>query len=178
MGAMIHFPRPRRHVDTEAPVPPDVPLDQATLRLQLRFVESRGAYPVATVIRRPFVGELTTVSSPEDPNTTFDIKRCSVADNIRRQNQSSTVRYAQRQRGGDDEIVTERDFPVGDMQMLTLELGLAGWNITDEAGAPIPVSRVTIQQYLSPREFSFVYDEVIKVNPMWGNGGEEETKKA
>lgn len=128
----------------------------------------------AGVIRRPFVGQLATFPSPDDPEVTFDFKRCGIRENVARQNLSATVRYVTED--GTGRFVTERDFPVGDLKFETVALSLAGWNLKDENEAPIPCTRTTMQDYLSPAEFEFCYQKALDVNPMWKNGGEEETK--
>lgn len=185
MGILLHFTRPVRHQDQHhlVLVPPDPPLTSHAERRAHFHLMTGGLDPMTTstianpIVRRPFVGEVTTISSPEDENVQFYLKRCSVEANIRRANQASTVRYAQRTRGANEEFVTERDMPMGDMMLLTVELGLDGWNLTDEQGRAIPVTQKNLQTYLSPREFNFLYREVLKVNPMWGDNGEEDTKK-
>lgn len=138
---------------------------------------------MAGVTRRPFAGQITTVvsvdskSAAPEEQVTFDIKRCGVKENIARQNLSQTVRYVTETAGEDVRYVTERNFPVGDLKLETIALGLAGWNISDDNNASVPVNRETIQSMLSPSEFEDLYDRVLDVNPMWKPGGEEETKK-
>lgn len=127
-------------------------------------------------VRRPFIGELVTVESPTDPTFTFDLKRCGVNENIKRMNLASTMRYVEQAESG--KVITERDYPMGSMRVDTVMLALAGWNITNDAGSPIPITRETVQAYLDPKEFDFLYDKIIEINPMWGSGGEEETKNA
>lgn len=128
------------------------------------------------VIRRPFVGEIITVQSPDNPDVHFDLRRCGVAEHIARQNLSATVRYVPRD--VEDDVVTERDYPMGTLRLKTIMFALKGWNLGDENGHPITLSEVTVQQYLSNREFNFLYDKALEVNPMWtGADSEEETKK-
>lgn len=127
-------------------------------------------------VRRPYAGQITTVTSPIDPDVTFDIKKCGVAENIARQNLSSKVRYIQEDVTGN--IVSERDFPMGDLQLETIFLALAGWNLTDENERAIAVTRPNIEKYLAPKEFDFLYQQTLEINPIWRPGGEDDTKDA
>ncbi len=127
-------------------------------------------------IRRPFVGELVTVYSPEDPEVAFTIKRCTNRENIQRKNMASTVRIVQEENGS-QRFVQERDFPVGDMELESIALGLDSWNLHDENKNPVPVNRETIPQYTSPAEYDFLYKAILELNPMWRGGGEAEVKK-
>lgn len=128
------------------------------------------------VVRRPFIGKIEPFTSPDDENLTFGIKRVGTAENIARQNLSATVRFINQ--GDEDNYATERDFPIGDLKLETVVLALADWNIVDDNEHPVPVNRKTIQQYLSPAEFEFVYEKCLDVNPMWRNGGETEVKNS
>lgn len=124
--------------------------------------------------RRPFVGELKEFSSPTDPETTFYIKRCGVRENITRRNLSSTVRYIQDE--GSERLVTERDYPSGTLELQTLLLALADWNICDEQKNKVMITEENLQIWLAPQEYDFLVRKVFEVNPMWRGGGEEETK--
>jgi hypothetical protein len=80
-------------------------------------------------------GELVDFPSPDDETVIFSVKRCSVADNIKRQNLASTVRYVNEDDGA--RFVTERDYPVGDLKIATVTLALGGWEyVDDNNGAP------------------------------------------
>lgn len=125
-------------------------------------------------IRAPYLAQLTSVTSPIDPSVMFDIKKVGVAENIARQNLASTMRYIEQDAG----VVTERDYPLGNMRRDTILLALAGWNLTDANSQPIPVSKETLVTYLDPREFDFLYEQTLEVNPMWKPGGEEDVKNA
>jgi hypothetical protein len=129
-----------------------------------------------SVTRRPFIGQITEFASPEDPQVTFGFKRCGVAENIQRQNLASKVRYVQND--DDGQIVSERDFPMGSLQLETILLALASWNLQDENERVIPISKKSLTQYLSPKEFDFCYAKALEVNPIWAPGGEDETKNA
>jgi hypothetical protein len=129
-----------------------------------------------SVTRRPFIGKIETFNSPEDENLVFGIKRVGTAENIARQNLSATVRFISQD--DSDNYATERDFPIGDLKLETVALALGDWNVVDDNERPVPITRQTIQQYLSPAEFEFVYERCLDVNPMWKNGGEAEVKKS
>jgi hypothetical protein len=137
------------------------------------LIKSQGEYLMSGVVRRPFAGELVDFPSPDDETVIFSVKRCSVADNIKRQNLASTVRYVNEDDGA--RFVTERDYPVGDLKIATVTLALGGWNIVDDNNAPLKISELTITQYLSPREFDFIYEKALEVNPIW-SGNTEDTK--
>jgi hypothetical protein len=145
--------------------------------MKANSIKSGDPKPLATsVARRPFAGELTAFTSPDDPNATFYVKRCGVAENIQRQNQNSTIRYIEGDERGT--FTTERTYPIGDLNVFTVGLGLASWNLEDDNGVPLPVNRENIVKYLSPTEFDALHEKIIEVNPMWGRGGEAEVKKA
>lgn len=132
------------------------------------------------VNRRPFAGELIDFPTPDpDPDkagTIFKIKRCGVKENVARQNLASTMRYVEKDDTGT--VVTERDYPIGSLNMATLQYGLADWNILDDNNAVIPCTPENMQTYLSPIEFSGILEKIIEVNPMWGRGGEAAAKKS
>lgn len=137
-----------------------------------------GAMP--GLVRRPFVGKIETFpypedASPDDPNVpVFGIKRVGTAENIARQNLSATVRFINQ--GDTDNYATERDFPIGDLKLETVLLALVDWNFTDDNNRPVQITRQTVQTYLQPDEFEYVYEKCLDVNPMWRNGGEEVKK--
>jgi hypothetical protein len=171
-GLILDFPRPVRHHDAPDTLPPEPVGSREEQKLRLRIVDPRGSSPMA--IRPPYLAQLTTVTSPVDTNATFDIKRVGVAENIARQNLASTMRYIEQDAG----VVTERDYPLGNMRRDTILLALAGWNLTDANSQPIPITKETLVTYLDPREFDFLYEQVLDCNPMWKPGGEEELKNA
>jgi hypothetical protein len=172
MGILLAFPFPVRHVDApEMGAPSDPPRIREELKAVLRFVP-RGLSPMPA--RQPFVGELTTITSPDNADVKFDIKRCGNREHLARQDLASTMRYTQK---GDD-VITERDYPTGTMKLDTVLLALAGWNLTDLEGVALKITRDTVRDYLSPSEFDYLYDQILEVNPMWKPNGEEDTKNA
>lgn len=179
MGTVLHFPRP---VVTPFSYPqsvPDPPLDRESLKaLFMRplsqvppTLHSGDSFVATTAVRRPFAGEILYFTSPEDPNASFGLKKVGVAENVKRQNLSSKVRYIVSDETG--EAVSERDFPMGDLQLKTLMLSLVEWNLVDDNENRIPLNEETAKTYLSPREFSFLYSKVLEINPIWGSGEEE-----
>ncbi len=127
------------------------------------------------VTARPFIGNTKTITSPIDAQRTFDIKRFGLREKLERQNLSSTVRYVDRGQNGDTDMVTERDYPVGSMNLATVRLGLAAWNLEDEQQRPIPITEGTIQDYLDPQEFDFLLNTINDFNPVIANV--DDTKK-
>jgi hypothetical protein len=177
---LLSFPRPAQHISqigAPAPIPPDPPGSREEQKSRLRLVQPRGISPMP--MRQPYVGQLTTVTSPVDATVTFDIKRCGVAENLARQNMSSTMRYIEQDSvDSNNKYVTERDYPLGNMRRDTILLALAGWNITDLQDRPVPITKETLVTYLDPKEFDWLYDQVLEVNPMWKPNGEEDVKNA
>lgn len=181
MGIILDHPRPvlvrealpaEPYFDSHEPI-----MDRDELKKLLAL--PLGEHNLATVAVRPFAGELIAFPTPDpDPERegiVFQLKRCGVKENTIRQNLSSTVRYVNRDESGD--FVTERDYPVGDMTLSTVKLGLADWNLADSNGVPLPINEENIQVYMSPLEFQAVYDRILEINPMWGRG-EATTKKS
>jgi hypothetical protein len=140
----------------------------------LRILSPGDSSVPAAVVRRPFVAEVIDFESPVHAGTVFGIKRVSIAENIKRQNLASKVRYVQNDESG--ELVSERDFPMGTLQLETVGMTLAAWNIHDENDHPVPITLKTIQEWLEPREFDFLYSKALEVNPMWAPGGDSDTK--
>jgi hypothetical protein len=127
---------------------------------------------VSLVAVRPFAGQLTSHASPVRPEIELQFKRCGVAENIQRANMASKVRYIQED--GTDKVISERDFPMGDLQLETIFLALADWNLGDENGNAIKVTRSNIVKYLEPKEFPWAYKLALEVNPAWAGGDEED----
>jgi hypothetical protein len=142
------------------------------VRSELKDLLAHGGIPpVALVAAKPFAGQLTQFNSPEDAEREFYIKKVGVGENIARQNLASKVRYIQGDSEG--EVISERDFPMGDLQLATVVLTLADWKLSD-GSSKIPLTEKNIKTYLSPREFSFLYAKALEVNPLWGAGEDEE----
>src|SRR5258708_353788 len=139
------------------------------VRAFMRTHSLRGASPLSASVnvRTPFVGELKTITLP-DGVTEVTVKRCTVRENIARKNLASTVRYIDELKTG--RYVTEKDYPVGELELETVFLGLHSWNIHDSNKNPVPLTRDNIQLYLTQEEYDLVYREVLKMNPIWTGG--------
>lgn len=122
-------------------------------------------------VREPGAMNTKDVFSPSDPELCFTIKRAGVAENLARKNMASTLRYIDTANGQ----VTERDVPLGDLELDTVLLCLARWNVTDSLGKTIPINAQTLTSgYISPEELDFVYREILDFNPLWGGTKDDE----
>jgi hypothetical protein len=129
-----------------------------------------GASP-AGVVRRPVLKESHTVRSPADENILFVLRRMGNRERIRRQNMFQSMRYITEEVTG--RSIVERDVPMGEIAVQDVLMGLSDWNLTDQAGRPLPITEDTIQDYLEPEEFDFVLDEIRLLNPVvFGGTGE------
>lgn len=188
MARILYHPRPVLGPDPPTPLFDDEEepsWDRARLKDFMRAhslssalsSDSLGDSDLSAVhTRRPFVGELKTFPSPEDPETTFTFKRCGVRENIARRNLVSTVRYIQDE--GSDRLITERDYPSGSLDLQTILFALVDWNIHDDNKNKITINEQTVQDWLSPNEYDFVLRMAYEVNPMWLGRGEEEVKNS
>lgn len=115
-------------------------------------------------IRAAFVGQLTEFPSPtRDDGTLFQLKRFGPREVMIYRNANSQVRYIM---GDDDEkVITEKDYPMGDMQLTVVTLGLGDWNLTDESNTAIPITKENILTYLDPEEITAINDKVFEINP-------------
>lgn len=114
--------------------------------------------------RQPFIGELIALVSPEDKEVTFKIKRFGNREIMIYRDKNSQVRYIYKQ--DDEEMVTEKDYPVGSMQIDVVELGLASWNITHSDETVVPLTRENILGYLMPEELEAIHAKILEVNPI------------
>jgi hypothetical protein len=113
--------------------------------------------------RTPFVGELTPLTSPEDKDVIFQLKRFGNREILSYRDKNSQVRYIYEE--DDQKMITEKDYPVGSMQIDVVELGLSGWNITHSDDKPVPLTRENIIGYLMPEELDAVYTKIMEINP-------------
>lgn len=126
--------------------------------------------------RTPFVGEIVSVSSPDDPDVSFGIKRVGNREVMIHRDRNAAVRYIQRD--GADEFVSEKDYPLGSMKIDTISLCLDSWNLcTPDTNQPVPVSRENIIAYLSPDEVDFLYDQILEINPILSPNGGKDVRK-
>jgi hypothetical protein len=129
-------------------------------------------------VRQPFVGELYPLPSEQDPEVIFQIKRLGNQAVMLYRDKNSKVRYIMENDDDDDKsrMITEKDYPVGSMHIDVVELGLAGWNITDEAGTVVTLNRENILSYIGPDELDAIYEKVMQINPILS--GESARKKS
>lgn len=122
-----------------------------------------------TRTRTPYVGEVVSFPSPEDADVSFGLKRLDNGAVIAYRDKNSVVRFIfsnDDENSGENKYIQEKDYPQGTMRLDTVTLGLDSWNIVDESGAPVPVTRENIIAYTSPTELDALYDEVLKINPI------------
>jgi hypothetical protein len=148
-----------------APDPPDPPDPPGRLvarpgRPTLGVIE--GALPVP-VTRTRILQDTVTEHSPENPDLEFVLRRMGNRERIKRQDLFAKLRYVQVDGAG---TVTERDLPMGQVALEDIVMGLVGWNIEDPPGKQVPITKETIQDYLSPEEFDFVLDKIRDLNPI------------
>ena len=96
------------------------------------------------------------------------------ADNravLARQNLFDKVRYITE--GAEGRTVTERSFPMGDLRIETVMLVAQSWNLApSETSAPFPITHNNVVGLLDTDELEQLYDEVIRMNPVWGGEGD------
>lgn len=140
------------------------PQDRQQLRQYILTHSLKGAKMFKT--RTPFIGQVETVPSPEDPDIEFGIKRVGNREVMIHRDRNAAVRYIQRDTANGEEFISEKDYPVGSMTLDTVSLCLASWNIADEKGQVVPINRDTIQDYTSPVELNFLYEKIHEFNPV------------
>jgi len=122
---------------------------------------------MAVFVRGDSLKREKTLIPPMTPGLELTVKYADNRAVVLRQNLFDTVRYIQRI--GDEETVTERRFPMGDLRIRTIELVLVRWNNSRAADAPpIPITEDTILDELSPEEFEWLYNQILEMNPVWG----------
>ena len=117
-------------------------------------------------VRTRGVIKSATVSPPWDEEVQFTLKRVNNEEDIARQNLFSRVRYIQNVEQM-QELITEREAPQGDIQFETIMICLIGWNLKDEKGNNLEVTRQNALEFLEPRERVWLYSEAMKQNPIW-----------
>lgn len=147
------------------PPDPEHPYDRATLRQILRVLP--GGKSVGKVRDLDTLPLTKTVSPEDDPETTFTIRRADNRIDVSRANMFSRVRYIPQDES--EGYITERDFPMGDMQIATIKLCLVSWNIEDKSGKLYPINEATIERLITPEERVWLYGEIIDFNPTWQN---------
>lgn len=124
-------------------------------------------------VRKPGVRKTIEITSPFDNPFVAEIARASNREDVGRMNMFGKVRIVQNQ-NTPDEIVTERDYPMGDVQIDTILLCLVKWDITDDTGRVYPINRDNLLDLISGQERRWLHDQIMDFNPIWK--GEEEEK--
>ena len=123
--------------------------------------------------RRRGMRKTMEVSSPYDKDAKFTIARASNREDVERTNLFSKMRVIQNL-GTPNELITERDIPMGDVQVNTILLCLEKWNLQDDSGRIYEISEDNILDLLSGAERRWLYEAIMDFNPIWR--GEEEEK--
>lgn len=124
-------------------------------------------------IRRRHMRKTMDVVSPYDPKAVFTIARASNREDVERTNLFSKMRVIQNL-GTPNELITERDIPMGTVQIETILLCLEKWNLEDENGKVYQITDENVTELLSGAERRWLYEEILDFNPIWK--GEEEEK--
>lgn len=148
-------------------------LDRAALKRKLKLIKGGLMGQVRT--KATFEKTKEIVIPPvkargETEKTIFVIKRASNSEDVERANLFSTWRTIYQEDG----MITERDYPPGDIQMETIRLCLVDWNLEDEKNNKIPINAQTILKFIWPEERVKLYEEILDFNPTWRGGKEEE----
>ena len=109
----------------------------------------------------------------------YTLRYVTTRDVLARQNMFSRVRYIQDTDDG-ARMVTERDFPMGDMRLATVRLVLVKWNLFPDSTTtiPYPITEETMLDLIPPDELEWLFNHAINMNPEWGGrgSGEAETR--
>lgn len=124
-------------------------------------------------IRRRGMRKTMEVTSPYDKSAVFTIARASNREDVERTNLFSKMRVIQNL-GTPNELITERDIPMGDVQVNTILLCLEKWNLKDDNGRIYEISEDSILDLLSGAERRWLYESILDFNPVWK--GEQEEK--
>lgn len=127
--------------------------------------------PFDATEKDPETGEEREV--PEADRGQFTISKATNRMDVQRQNMFSKVRYFSE----DDGVFSERDFPMGDLQIATIALCLKSWNLQDKLSHGVPINEQTIQDWMTADERQWLYEEIIEFNPIWQVGGRAQARK-
>jgi hypothetical protein len=68
---------------------------------------------------------------------------------------------------------------MGQLRLQTVLLVADGWNVSPtEEASPYPLTEDTLVEYLEPEAFEYIYNEILKLNPVWGGSEGESTSAA
>jgi hypothetical protein len=124
-------------------------------------------------LRRRGMRKTIEVASPWDPDAKFTIARATNREDVERTNMFSKMRVIQNL-GTPNEIITERDIPMGSVQVGTIILCCEKWNLKDDNGRIYEITEDNILDLLSGAERRWLYESILDFNPIWK--GEEEEK--
>lgn len=145
------------------PALPEVPIEEPTnLRDYMLAHSLKGNKPMKA--RVPFIGEIIDYPSPLDPEVIFGVKRLPNRDVMAYRDKNSVVRFITEENS--ERYIQEKDYPAGTMRVDTAVMGLATWNITDESGKSVDITRDNILLFLDPEELDGIYDKVLEINPI------------
>ena len=113
------------------------------------------------------------VTSPFENAFTAVIKRATNREDVARVNMFSKLRQITNA-GRPDEIVIERDYEAGTVQVDTILLCLVSWDITDEDGRVYPINEDNLLDLITGAERRWLFDKIMEFNPIWR--GEDEEK--
>jgi hypothetical protein len=154
------------------------PYDKKTLKKILKVIPGGKLMGIQRNPRSlaPTKEVVSPYSFPEgsDQFVTFTIKKATNREDVERSNLFARVEYVQNDEV-EGEMITRREFPVGDLQIRTILLVLVGWDIEDD-GKKVLITQQTILDYLLPEERQWLFEQVIEFNPIWAPGGREAQK--
>lgn len=113
------------------------------------------------------------VTSPYKDPFTATIARATNREDVERTNLFSRMRQIQNT-GTPDEIIIERDFEMGSIQIATILLCLEKWDLADDQGRVYEITEDNLLDLISGQERRWLYEEILNFNPIWK--GEEEEK--
>lgn len=124
-------------------------------------------------IRRRGMRKTIEVTSPYDRSARFTIARASNREDVERTNLFSKMRVIQNL-GTPDELITERDIAMGDVQVQTILLCTEKWNLQDDSQRVYEITEENVLDLLSAAERRWLYESILDFNPIWK--GEDEEK--
>ena len=124
-------------------------------------------------VRHKGMRKTIEVISPYEKDAKFTIARATNREDVERTNFFSKMRVIQNV-GSPNEIITERDIPMGDVQVNTILLCLEKWNLSDDDDRVYPITEDNVLDLLRPSERRWLYEEILDFNPVWK--GEDEEK--
>lgn len=118
-------------------------------------------------IRTRGIAETKQLISPYDSEVEFVIKKASNREDVARSNLFAKVRYIVEGEGDEGRVATERELPQGQLQIETIKFCLVGWNLLEKENVPYEVNERNILDLLKPEERVWLFNEILKFNPVW-----------